>query len=74
MNAKTIKDICTEYGYSQTALAKRFSIPLRTVQNWHGGQREPAPYVVPMMEEILRLDAENKALAKENEELKIKLF
>jgi transcriptional regulator with XRE-family HTH domain len=50
---KTIRDICKEYGYSQTALAKRFGIPLRTVQNWHGGQREPAPYVVPMMDEIL---------------------
>ena len=51
---KTVKDLCKEYGYSQTGLAKRFGIPLRTVQNWHGGQREPAPYVVPMMEEILR--------------------
>jgi predicted Zn-ribbon and HTH transcriptional regulator len=51
---KTVKDLCKEYGYSQTALAKRFGIPLRTVQNWHGGQREPAPYVVPMMEEILK--------------------
>lgn len=51
---KTIRDLCKEYGYSQTGLAKRFGIPLRTVQNWHGGQREPAPYVVPMMEEILQ--------------------
>ena len=54
MNTKTVKDICKEYGYNQTELAKRFGIPLRTVQNWHGGQRAPAPYVVPMMEEILR--------------------
>lgn len=53
---KTVKDICKEYGYSQTRLAKRFGIPLRTVQNWHGGQREPAPYVVPMMEEILKAE------------------
>ena len=56
MNTKTVKDICKEDGYSQTELAKRFGIPLRTVQNWHGGQREPAPYVVPMMEEILRAE------------------
>ena len=64
MNRKTIKDICLEYGYSQTALAKRFGIPLRTVQNWHGGQREPAPYVVPMREEILRAEqaAETKVI------------
>lgn len=59
---KTIKDLCKEYGYSQTGLSKRFGIPLRTVQNWHGGQREPAPYVVPMMEEILKAE---KALQEE---------
>lgn len=53
---KTVKELCKEYGYSQTKLAKRFGIPLRTVQNWHGGQREPAPYVVPMMEEILKAE------------------
>ena len=58
---KTIKDICKEYGYSQTALAKRFGIPLRTIQNWHGGQREPAPYVVPMVEEILRAEKDGGA-------------
>jgi transcriptional regulator with XRE-family HTH domain len=59
---KTIRDLCKEYGYSQTGLAMRFGIPLRTVQNWHGGQREPAPYVVPMMDEILRRE---KALQEE---------
>lgn len=61
---KTVKDICQEYGYSQTELGKRFGIPLRTVQNWHGGQREPAPYVVHMMEEILRAEqaAETKVI------------
>lgn len=53
---KTVKELCKEYGYSQTRLAERFGIPLRTVQNWHGGQREPAPYLVPMMEEILKAE------------------
>lgn len=63
---KTIRDLCKEYGYSQTKLAKRFGIPLRTVQNWHGGQREPAPYVVPMMEEILRLEKAGGAERKQS--------
>lgn len=57
---KTIKDLCEEYGYTQTGLAKRFGIPLRTVQNWHGGQRDPAPYLVPMMEEILKAEKGDK--------------
>lgn len=50
---KTIREICEEYELSQTELAKRFGIPLRTVQNWHGGVRIPPPYVVAMIERIL---------------------
>lgn len=49
----TIKEICEHYGLSQTALAKRFGIPLRTVQDWHAGRRTPPDYVVGMMVEIL---------------------
>ena len=52
----TIKDICTEYNLSQTALAKRFGIPLRTVQDWYAGRRTPPDYVVKMMLEILERD------------------
>ena len=49
----TIKEICEKHGLSQTALAKRFGIPLRTVQDWHAGRRVPPDYVVSMMVEIL---------------------
>ena len=58
MKTKTIKDLCTEYGMGQTALARRFGIPVRTIQNWYAGIRNPPDYVVIMMEELLRLDAE----------------
>lgn len=54
----TIKEICEQYGLSQTALAKRFGIPLRTVQNWAGGQRSAPDYVIRMMVELLEHDAE----------------
>ena len=50
---KTVKDILSEYGLGQTALARRFNIPLRTVQNWCGGQNTPPDYVITMMDEIL---------------------
>lgn len=50
----TIREICEKYGYSQTALAKRFDIPLRTIQNWHAGVRTPPDYVVRMMDELLQ--------------------
>ena len=57
---KTIREICELYHLSQTELAKRFGIPLRTIQNWHGGQRNPPDYVINMMLEILQHDAEVK--------------
>ena len=56
MSTKTIKDICTEYGLGQTDLARRFGIPIRTVQNWYAGVRIPPEYVVSMMDELLRIE------------------
>ena len=53
---KTIKELCTEYGMGQTELARRFGIPVRTIQNWHAGVRNPPDYVVNMMEELLRIE------------------
>lgn len=54
MTEKTpIAQICERYDLSQTALAKRFGIPLRTVQDWHAGRRVPPDYVVGMIIEIL---------------------
>lgn len=58
---KTIKELCTEYGLGQTELARRFDIPVRTIQNWHAGVRNPPDYVVRMMDELLSLEAAEKA-------------
>ncbi len=57
---QTIKDICTEYKITQTELSKRFGIPLRTVQDWHSGRRNPPDYVVRMMAELLQHSVEGK--------------
>lgn len=51
----TIKDILDRAHMSQTELAKRFGIPLRTVQDWYAGRREPPEYVLRMIAEILKL-------------------
>ena len=48
-----VAKICKEYGLGQTQLARRFGIPLRTVQNWHSGIRPAPEYVVRMMRKIL---------------------
>jgi putative transcriptional regulator len=55
-----IAEICEAYGLSQTALAKKFEIPLRTVQDWHAGRRNPPAYVVNMMVKLLIIERNNK--------------
>jgi putative transcriptional regulator len=51
-----IAQICECYGLSQTALAKEFGIPLRTVQDWHAGRRKAPDYVIDMMTRLLELE------------------
>lgn len=41
----TIREKLKEKGISQTAFAKRYGIPLRTVQGWCLGQRNPAEWL-----------------------------
>ena len=55
----TIKEICEKYNLRQTILARRFGIPLRTVQDWYAGRRIPPEYVVSMMVELLDNDIKN---------------
>ena len=57
----TIKEICEKYGLSQTALAKRFGIPIRTVQDWYSERRNPPDYLLRMMEELLEVDNKGEA-------------
>lgn len=61
----TIRELCNHYNYTQTTLAKRFGIPLRSVQDWHAGRRTPPDYVVHMMEELLQYDKERNEATSE---------
>ena len=49
----TIKDLCLKHSISQSALARRYGIPLRTVQNWCGGINTPPEYLVKMIDILL---------------------
>lgn len=51
-----IREICEKHKISQSGLARRFGIPLRTVQGWYLGERKPPEYVVSMIGELLALD------------------
>ena len=45
----TVKELCEQYDLSQTELSRLFGIPLRTVQDWYSGRRNPPDYVINMM-------------------------
>ncbi len=45
----TINDIAAAAGLSLRQLAIQTGIPYRTVQNWAEGQRQPPPYLLPLI-------------------------
>lgn len=65
----TIKDICCEFELGQTALARRFGIPIRTVQQWYTGERKPPSYVIAMIKQLLEIERNTKT--ETNQEVKI---
>ena len=56
MNELTIKELCREFHLTQRALADRFGIPYRTVQDWYAGRRQPPEYVVRIIRTILEYE------------------
>jgi putative transcriptional regulator len=51
----TIADIRKSTGLTQAAFAKRFHIPLRSIENWEGGQRKPPEYVKLLLAHVCGL-------------------
>ena len=51
-----VRAIAEKHGLSFRALAERFCIPYRTMENWSSGIAKPAPYLLLMMEEILSIE------------------
>ena len=56
----TIKEIRAVTGLSQTAFGERYHIPMRTIQNWEGGQRVCPEYVRLLLERVVKEDFEKK--------------
>lgn len=51
-----IRELCREFKLTQRALADRFGIPLRTVEQWSTGKRQPPDYTMRMIRTILEYE------------------
>lgn len=53
----TINDLLSTYRLTQTELSHRLGIPLRTVQGWANGTRQPADWVLRLIDFRLKSDS-----------------
>jgi len=51
----TIKEIRTDHGLTQQALADLTGIPKRSIENWEAGSRKPPEYIPKLIEAFLKL-------------------
>ncbi len=56
-----IKALRKGVNLTQSQFAKKFDIPLRTLQCWEIGQRKPPDYVPKLLEKIIELEKETAA-------------
>lgn len=50
----TINELRAAAGMTQKQFAEYFGIPLRTIENWAGGQRKCPPYLLDLMQYKLK--------------------
>lgn len=53
-----IKEMRELLGISRAEFSRRYRIPLRTLENWESGKRTPPPYVINLLERIIKEDAD----------------
>lgn len=61
----TFKELLETGSFSQTAFARKFGIPLRTVQNWAGGSSSPPEWAFSLLVEACK--SENKKMSFESD-------
>ena len=52
----TIKEIREYLGVSRAEFSRRYHIPTRTLDDWEKGTRTPPPYVVELLERVVKED------------------
>lgn len=46
-------------GISRAEFSRRYGIPVRTLESWDWGDREPADWVIKLLERVVTEDIEN---------------
>lgn len=54
----TIKEIRALTGLSQSKFAEKYDLPVKTLQNWEIGRREPPAYLLKLLERVVKEDYE----------------
>lgn len=49
-------NLVKQTGLSLTKFAERYEIPLRTVENWSGGQRKASDYIIKLLARVVAED------------------
>ena len=52
----TAKDIRALSGLNKTNFCKKYEIPARTWDSWESGERQPAPYILKLLERVVKED------------------
>lgn len=55
-----VSEMRANLGVTQREFAARYNIPLRTVQNWEAGVRQPPEYMASLLEDRIRTDLVNR--------------
>lgn len=56
----TVKEMRDLLGMSQKAFAEMYKIPKRTIEEWESGRRNPAPYILELLEYKVIRDKEGR--------------
>lgn len=52
----TIKEMREALGDSRKKFSERYEIPVRTLEDWEAGRRNPAPYILKLLERVVNED------------------
>jgi putative transcriptional regulator len=55
-----INEIREKSGLSRAEFGRKYEIPVRTLEDWESGRREPADYVVTMLDRLVTVDKAKK--------------